>query len=101
MQVDRDDIEAGLPRKGFVREDSGHRYFYHEYMGKRTGAYTYTSHGSAYKVYGDSLLRMMKMQLRLDSARQVVDLAKCPMSQNAYEKILKDKGVITDESGEA
>lgn len=51
-------------------------------------------HGSAYKVYGDALLKMMKGQLQLDTARQVVDLAKCPMSQEAYEKILKEKGVI-------
>jgi len=100
VQVDRDEIEAGLPKKGFIRQDSRHRYFYHEYQGKRTGAYTYTSHGSGYKVYGDALLKMMRTQLRLDTARQVVDLAMCPLSQTDYEKILKDKGVIEEESDE-
>lgn len=100
MQVDRDEIEASLPKKGFVKDDrkKGHRYFYHEYKGKRTGPFAYTSHGSGYKVYGDPLLKRMKAELRLDTVRQVADLVECPMTQDAYEAILKGKGIIKDES---
>ena len=94
MQIERRIIEANLPKKGFVREDAGHRYFYHEYQGKRTGAYTYTSHGSKHNTYGDALLKMMKKQLRLDAIIQAIDLFKCPMTGDGYNQILKEKGFI-------
>jgi hypothetical protein len=94
MQVDRRVIESSLPSKGFVREDDDHRYFYHEYEGQRTGAYTYTSHGSKYKTYDVGLLGMMKRQLRLDSIRQVVDLFECPISGDDFNQILKEKGLL-------
>jgi len=32
MQIDRREIESSLLSKGFVREDTHHRYFYHEYI---------------------------------------------------------------------
>ena len=68
MQLDRVAIESALPRKGFAEDRAGHhRYFYHEYGGKRTSIYTYTSHGSGFKAYGDPLLRSMRLQLQLDS----------------------------------
>lgn len=94
MQVDRKTIEASLPNKGFVEEDTHHRYFYHEFQGKRTGAYTYTSRGTKYKTYGVSLLKRMKFELRLDSIGQVADLCMCPMSGDQYTGILRTKGTI-------
>lgn len=94
MQIDRKEIESSLVAKGFVREDTHHRYFYHEVKGKRTGIQTYTSHGSDFKTYGDNLLKMMKRQLRLDTLTQVVDLLKCPMTGEDYYKNLKKKGLI-------
>ncbi len=80
--------------KGFVKEDSHHRYFYHEVKGKRTGISTHTSHGSDYKTYGDNLLRLIKKQLRLDALSQVVDLLKCPMTGDDYNGILKKKDLL-------
>jgi len=94
MQVDKRSIELNLCRKGFKKDESHHTYFYHVYKGKRTGIYTYTSHGSKRKVYTNSLLGMMKRQLKLDSIRQVVDLFECPMSEKEYNKILRSKGVF-------
>jgi hypothetical protein len=95
MQVDRRKIESNLLRKGFRTEEvPHHRYFHHEYNGLLTGSYTYTSRGASYKSYGTSLLKRMKKQLRLDTTRQVVDLCKCPMSGDAYNQILKQKGLI-------
>jgi hypothetical protein len=86
-----------MSRKGFASERSHkHRYFYHEYKGKRTGAYTYTSHGSEYKTYGDPLLNLMKRQLKLDSIRQVADLCNCPISAEQYNAILRSKKVLPD-----
>ncbi|MBI4455612.1 MAG: hypothetical protein HY644_06915 [Acidobacteria bacterium] len=96
MQIDRDDIERNLPKKGFVAEEGDHRYFYHEFQGRRTGPFTFTSRGSQFKTYGSPLLSQMKKQLRLETAKQVVDLCKCPISAEEYNEILKTKGVFQD-----
>lgn len=93
-QIDRDQIERSLLKKGFIREDSHHRYFYHEFNGKRTGAFTYTSHGSGYKTYGDPLLKRMKKELRLETLNDVKDLLGCPMDEDQYNEKLKVKGLI-------
>ncbi len=94
MQIERRIIESGLLSKGFVRgEETHHNYFHHIYQGKITGVYTYTSHGT--KTYDASLLNMIKKQLRLDRTKQVVDLCKCPITEDAYNQILIDKGIFT------
>lgn len=94
MQIDRRLIESNLPSKGFTEENTHHKYFYHEYKGRRTGIYTYTSYGSQYKTYGDPLLKQMKKQLKLDTTKQVTDLFQCPLTKNGYNQILKSKRLI-------
>ena len=94
MQIDRKQIESSLRKKGFIEEKGTHKYFYHEVDGKRTGAYAFTSRGSGYKTYGDSLLKAMKTELRLDSLIQVKRLLECPMDGEEYNTILKQKGVF-------
>ncbi len=94
MQIERKMIESSLSSKGFVREDTHHKYFYHEYQGKKTGVYTYTSHGSGYKTYSVNLLNMMKKQLKLETNRQVSDLFMCPLTEEDYNQISRDKGFI-------
>jgi hypothetical protein len=94
LQIDRKEIESSLVAKGFVKEDSHHRYFYHEVKGKRTGISTHTSHGSDYKTYGNNLLRLIKKQLRLDALSQVADLFKCPMTGDDYNEIFKKKDLL-------
>ena len=94
MVLDKTKIEKSLRKKGFVKEETHHTYFYHEIEGKRTGVYTYTSHGSSHKNYGDNLLAAMKKQLQLDTKKQLEDLVNCPLSQKAYNKILRKKGVL-------
>jgi len=93
-QIDRRKIENNLLLKGFIRDDSHHRYFHHEYNGKRTGIYTFTSHGSEYKTYGLSLLKKMKIQLKLDRIQDVCDLFNCPLSGEDYNQKLIDKGIL-------
>jgi len=94
MQLPRNDIEKSLPTKGFVKEETHHTYFYHEYEGKRTGAYTYTSRGTTYKTYGVQLIARMKVELKLDKNGDVFDLCSCPMSGQDYNEILRRKGMI-------
>ncbi len=97
MQVERRAIESNLPRKGFVEEpDKHHRYFHHEYRGRRTGKYTFTSHGSNFKTYGPTLLKKMTLQLGLDTTKQVFDLCKCPMDEDEYNRVLDSKGFLSE-----
>lgn len=94
VAIDRSLIEENLVRKGFRREDSHHRYFYHEHEGRETGAYAYTSHGSQYKVYGPSLISRMKRTLRLETNREVIDLMECPQTGEGYVELLRRRGVL-------
>lgn len=94
MQIDRRKIESSLLKKGFVKEEAAdHKYFYHEYNGKRTGISTHTSHGSGYKTYGDNLISMIKRQLRLDTNNQIRDFLLCPMTSAEYIQILTEKNI--------
>lgn len=94
MQIDRSEIESSLVAKGFIKEDTHHRYFYYEVEGKKSGVFTYTSHGSQYKTIGENLLKQMKKQLRLDTLAQVADLFKCPMTGDDYSEHLRKRGVL-------
>ena len=94
MQVARRDIESALEKKGFDKDVSPpHRYFHLEYKGKKTGIYTYTSHGSKYKVYQDPGINRIKKQLHLDKS-QFIDLVSCPIDGEKYIQILKTEGCI-------
>jgi len=95
MPRKRDDIEAALIRKGFKLDNSHHRYFKYFVNGVYTGAYTFTSHGSSYKVYGDALLAKMGKQLKLDDKKQLLRLIDCPMTEEEYRKHLHKKGIIS------
>ncbi len=97
MQVARKKIESNLPKKGFIIDpdnSSHHKYFHHIYKGRRTGIYTYTSRGSNYKTYGKELLGKMKLQLRLNRTRDVVDFVECTLEENDYNIILDKKGLL-------
>ena len=96
MQIDRREIQSALKRKGFIQEDAGHHYFYHEHQGKRTGIKTFTSHGSSYKTYGNALLKSMARELKLDGVPQLASLLNCPMDAKQYTAILKAKGFLTE-----
>ena len=94
MQIDRKTIESSLKKKGFVKEDGDHRYFHHEVDGRRTGVSTFTSHGSGYKTYGITLLKRMRIQLRLDTMLQTRNLLECPMDGEEYNTVLREKGIF-------
>ncbi|MBE9570179.1 MAG: hypothetical protein IMF11_06115 [Proteobacteria bacterium] len=98
MKVDRTEVNKNLPKKGFRKEPSGHHiYFYHEYGGRETGAYTYISHSAKQKdISGDLLLRMRK-QLRLETTKEAVDLIACPIEKEDFIRLLMERGVFSPE----
>lgn len=53
--LDRDDVEAGLKKKGFTEEDGDHRFYKLNVGDKYTGIFTKTSRGKKYKTLGDDL----------------------------------------------
>lgn len=96
MKVDRAGVNKNLPKKGFRKETSGHHiYFYHEYKGQETGAYTYISHSAKQKDISGDLLLSMRKQLRLEDTKEAVDLIVCPIDKEAFNKILIKNGVFS------
>ncbi|MFW2371863.1 MAG: hypothetical protein ACN4GM_01980 [Gammaproteobacteria bacterium] len=95
MKIERKNICKNLPKKGFVEDDSGHHLYFHFYYdGVLTGAYTYISHSAKHKDYSNAILTKMRQQLKLNSNRDVVELVNCPMDEEEYIAILKQKGFI-------
>lgn len=80
----RRDVEAGLLRKGFQKEDGDHNYFIYHRMsdGKPTGVFTKTSHSG--KDLDDFLLGQMAKQCRVNK-RQFLALVECPLTREEYE----------------
>ena len=94
MKVTRAAISKNLPKKGFLKEESGHHiYFYHEYKGMETGAYTYISHSAKQKDVSGDLLLSMRKQLNLETIREAVDLIKCPINKQEFNRILIERKV--------
>lgn len=92
-QLDRRDIEAALPKKGFeMEEQKGHTFFQLKVNGLATGIKTYTSRGSGYKTYGDSLLALMARELKLKKS-DLVDLVNCPLDGPGYLQKLRAQGI--------
>jgi hypothetical protein len=95
MRIPRKVIEASLKQKGFVQDNRDHRKFFLYYKGKKTGIFTYTSHGSKYKDIGDELISKMKRQLQLEKNKEAKDLFECPMSGDEYIQKLIERNIIT------
>ena len=83
-----------LKKKGFddmVNKSNDHKYIEFSYNGKKI-LYTKISHGSN-KEITDKLIGQMSRQCNLKKT-DFLDLAKCPMKKDKYEKILRNKGLI-------
>lgn len=86
---DRKDVEAGLERKGFERDERHHHYFvYWTLDGKKTTIRTRTSHGSSHKTLGDPLLAQMAKQCGGLRKTEFLDLVDCPLSREGFERLI-------------
>lgn len=93
MRLERDQIENGLEKKGFIRDNKDHRFFRLVVNGKITGIKTWTSHGTKYKVIGDSLINTMRKELRLQTNAQFLNLINCPMEYETYVALLRSQNL--------
>lgn len=95
MKVERKNICKNLPKKGFIKkEDKHHVYFHYHYNGMDTGIYTFVSHSTKHKDYANRLLTEIRKQLHLDTNQNAVDLINCPMDEEQFINILKEKDLI-------
>lgn len=94
-------IETALSKKGFVREERDHSYFWFlDEHGQRTAINTKTSHGSGYREIGDPLLGQMAEQIGLKK-REFVEFVRCNLSLEKYRAKLKKDGFLLSTSGPA
>ena len=92
MTISRRRAEHSLKQKGFVQDNREHRMFYLYVDGQRTPIFTYTSHGG--REIDDSLLSLMRRELRLQTNRQARDLLICPMTGESYVQWLREQGIL-------
>ncbi len=85
------DALKNLSKKGFVLVPGDHRYLEYVHKGKVV-LHTKISHGSK-KDIDDYLIKQMSVQCRLDK-KNFLDLARCPLSKEAYHALLKEQGLV-------
>ncbi len=94
MPMERRVVESALERKGFLVSQRDHNVFVFQLQdGRKTSVWTKTSHGIGYKTLSDSLLSAMARQCDLTRG-QFTDLIECPLSREAYETLLRERGRI-------
>lgn len=94
MKIERSEIMANLPKKGFVEENGRKHIFFHFTIeGKKTPIRTHVSHGSKYKTLGDDLVSAMAKQCKVTS-KNFCGLAECTISEAEYIELLEAGGHI-------
>ena len=92
MPKDRKVVEAGLLKKGFRQREGDHHFFvYWSLRGKKSVAFTKTSH--SHREIGDPLLGRMAKQCKLTKAN-FLGLVDCPLSREQYEDLLTKQGAV-------
>ena len=89
------DIKSSLLKKGFTisSQKKHHEYYYLVINGKKQSIYTYFSHGK--KEYNQSILSLMKKQLKFENTEDFENFIDCSMSKEEYRDMLFKSKVIT------
>ena len=94
MPLEKRVIEAALTSKGFTRREGDHHFFVTMTLqGRKSRVHTKTSHTPRMKEISDVLLGQMATQCGLLKP-EFLDLVKCPLSREAYEKLLEERGKL-------
>lgn len=95
MPVDSRALASALLRKGFTQGNKDHKWYFHKYEGRETGVRTCLSHSKGkMRDIGDELARKIRQQLRFETRQQFDDFVSCPMTQEQYTQLLRNRGVI-------
>ena len=95
MAFKRQEVGRSLEGKGFVRQEGRHVFFvYHTRKTKlKTSVWTMMSHGNSGADISKSLSAKMAKQCRINKA-EFGRLIDCSLSQEGYENLLIDRGII-------
>lgn len=87
------EVRSALSRKGFrLVRSSNHEYYRFVIQGTHSQVRTKISFGTKGELHSSSQL-MSKLQQHLHlSSSEIQDLLNCPLSENAYARMMKDKG---------
>lgn len=83
-------VDKALSKKGFRLDNRHHKIYEYWHNGKLVSS-TMASHNG--QEIGDPLIAKMHKQLQI-SRHQFIDLIKCPLSEQDYIDILKEKGIL-------
>ena len=87
-------VETALLGKGFRRRDTHHTFLhYYTVGGEKAPVWTKTSQGRPGADIDRRLASRMARQCKL-TADEFRDLVECPMSRTAYERRLRESGLI-------
>ncbi len=86
------EINNALLSKGFRKHENDHTYYVLYIRGKRTSIRTKLSHGS--REYNDTLLSLIKRQLRMPSLQFLLDYVDCKADKEDYVTHLIEKEEI-------
>ena len=95
--VSASEARASLLSKGFVEREAPKHVFYDLYLdGKYTGINTHFSRGKKeHSDIDESLMDLMKHQLKLQRMREVFELLNCNMDGTKYRELLQSSGGLT------
>lgn len=94
MPLKRREVERALESKGFTRREKAHVFFlYHTREGLKTSVRTMTSHGNSGADIGNQLIAAMARQCGI-SRVNFERLIDCSLSQEGYENLLIDRGIM-------
>lgn len=86
------EISKSLKKKGFTENKTHHKYFIYGNK-KKSGLYTFISHGHQSEECSNDLKRQIAQQLSL-SIPQFNELINCTLDEQGYVEIVKSKGVL-------
>lgn len=100
MPLKRREVEQALESKGFMRREKAHVFFlYHTREGLKTSVRTMTSHGNSGADIDNQLIAAMARQCEVSRAN-FERLINCSLSQEAYENLLIDRGIIEPDAAD-
>jgi hypothetical protein len=94
MPLEKRVIEVASSGKRFTRREGDHHFFVTMTLqGRKSRVHTKTSHTPRMKEISDGLLGQMATQCGLTKP-EFQDLVKCPLSREAFEKLLEERGKL-------
>lgn len=97
MQLDTKEVRSGLKRKGFREAQGPHPIYNYLINGCIETTVKSPVGGQSrrkYKTLGSPLLSRIAKSLHFDNIQQLKEFVECPMLQEEYEALLRDKRAI-------